>query len=143
MNSLASNRRGFTLIELLVVIAIIAILAGMLLPALAKAKAKAQATSCLNNLWQLQTSWSMYTSDNDDWMPPNRVVNQGGEFVSDKGSWVVGSAWLDLTASNVAAGVLFPNVGSALAYRCPSDKSTPPRITPNYHAREVTPPIAG
>jgi prepilin-type N-terminal cleavage/methylation domain-containing protein/prepilin-type processing-associated H-X9-DG protein len=127
MNKL--NRRhasGFTLIELLVVIAIIAILAAMLLPALTKAKEKANAIRCMNNHRSLMIAWHMYVNDNQDMLPYASDSTSG----QTTGAWVHGQLdfqpnnrnnWDVATLQNTP---LWQYCGqSAAIWKCPSDQS--------------------
>jgi len=123
--------RCFTLVELLVVIAVIAILAALLLPALNKAKQKAQTIACLNSLKQLQLCWHMYTHDNDDVIPPNNFVytiTMGGTNTpilgEDEMTWCRGIAPLDTNPITAATSLLFIYNQNAAIYHCPADQST-------------------
>jgi prepilin-type N-terminal cleavage/methylation domain-containing protein/prepilin-type processing-associated H-X9-DG protein len=129
-----AGRSGFTLVELLVVVAIISILAGMLSPALAKAKGKAHRIVCLNQLKQLSLCWLMYTHDNNGRLPETYSFDATGGINSNV--WVRGSMDDSPTfgpveagksdSTNVqaiAAGKLYPFNSSAAIYRCPSDRS--------------------
>ena len=107
--------RGFTLIELLVVIAVIAILAGLLLPALAKAKQKGQATICLNDLKQSGLAMLMFADENDDMIPRGTVGNSK--------HW-----WLDFM-SYVPEGGVEKNHRNIKIFMCPSYPI--PNNTPN------------
>jgi prepilin-type N-terminal cleavage/methylation domain-containing protein/prepilin-type processing-associated H-X9-DG protein len=124
-----ARRKGFTLIELLVVIAIIAILSAILLPALARAKERAQAILCLNNTKQLTLGWQLYGDDFDGVLPYNLVMTAGGfrtnlNWVNNVMTWTV-SQPQDSDNTNPATlteASLGPFVSQATAiYHCPSD----------------------
>lgn len=129
MNQTTRKPVGFTMVELLVVMATIAILAGMLLPALAKAKSKGQGMSCRNNLRQLAHAWYSYTLDHNDALPPNGDFDHANPWIGRAAcvalkSWVNGNAFTDTTDQNIRQGLIFPYTGSPRIYRCPADQAT-------------------
>ncbi|HYG35023.1 MAG TPA: prepilin-type N-terminal cleavage/methylation domain-containing protein [Clostridia bacterium] len=128
------NRKAFTLIELLVVIAIIAILAAMILPALGKAKTRAQGIQCMNNTKQLMVAWRMYAEDNRDNLPysyasvpsakPYSWIPSGSplDIAPDPGLEKVQGNW-DLE-NTVKKSLLWSYCGNSVGiFRCPADIS--------------------
>ncbi len=129
---------GFTLIELLVVIAIIAILAALLLPALAKAKAQTQGIQCMNNTHQLTIAWISYAQDYNDRLVINDNTANGGGYTGPITCWCDGEIDWSVGAnndntnftllSNPRRALLAPYyAGGWRVYKCPADIYLAPR----------------
>jgi prepilin-type N-terminal cleavage/methylation domain-containing protein/prepilin-type processing-associated H-X9-DG protein len=144
MNRYLSSRRAFTLIELLVVIAIIAILAAILFPVFAQARAKARQTTCLSNQKQLGTSLMMYLQDYDEVFPLAFGTRADGSWRVGTYSpfppnWRPGSSQSYIDHGIVTwASAIFPYVKSYGVYRCP-EGSVNPLAGVDYTNPVVTP----
>src|SRR6187401_2471405 len=129
------RRRGFTLIELLVVIAIIAILAAILFPVFAQARAKARQSACLSNMKQLGTGLTMYAQDWDETLPLNDYNGNGLAPLP---------GWRDPRAGDSWASGIYPYVKNLQIYVCPeavpypADKSVPWRSPDNFEDGTVS-----
>ena len=130
---------GFTLIELLVVIAIIAILAAMLLPALAKAKEKAQRAQCSNNVKQITVAMHMYAGESRDFLPePNwnqPWTVRGWLYDASRGAGTIPNPTVPPYSTNprlaYEGGLLWDYIKSTAVYRCPVEKTN----TPSWSSR--------
>jgi prepilin-type N-terminal cleavage/methylation domain-containing protein/prepilin-type processing-associated H-X9-DG protein len=117
---------GFTLIELLLVIAIIAILAAILLPALSKARARAEGIACLNNTRQLALAWQLYAEDHESFLPYNLGMTESSSRTNL--NWVNNVMTWDLSSDNtnpatITQASLGPYSSGAIGtYHCPSDR---------------------
>jgi prepilin-type N-terminal cleavage/methylation domain-containing protein/prepilin-type processing-associated H-X9-DG protein len=129
-NPRAGKRTAFTLIELLVTIAIIAIIAGLVLPALAKAKSRGHAIVCVSNTRQLTLAWLLYTGDHDDRLPYNLGGPPDRSSFAPKtnANWVNNIMSWNLDADNtntalITQAALGSYTANVRIYKCPSDRA--------------------
>ncbi len=143
LSSRSGLRSGFSLVELLVVIAIIGILAGLLFPALSKARSQARRIQCMNNQRQLHLTWMMYAGDHNDALTPNGHGDPA--FLEDEHLklWVEGDTHFYLPAFTNVQMLLDPQYAlfgaylkSAATYRCPEYRNLPA----SYAGMQETPP---